>query len=118
MTCADVAFDVYRWLFCFKEKFPSPASSKGVVGGFGAASNFDGILMNDIFICLGISLFVVDVPTKRLAKRVNKFTSNLSFVVRRSLIRILVKLELVNKIVNDFGSAHAFSLEIVLWLTL
>lgn len=62
-----------RLLGFHKEKSLATNESKRIVGGFGRLANFYFILMDYLTVCFwGLSVMVVDVPTKGFEKRVDE----------------------------------------------
>ncbi|MBL0382313.1 MAG: hypothetical protein N839_0000640 [Desulfofustis sp. PB-SRB1] len=81
-----VFFYIDRRLFGLKKKLTGTADSETVVGRLGETADFNGIFMNNVFICLGISLFIGNIPAQFLKKRINKLTPHLGFIVFPTLI--------------------------------
>jgi hypothetical protein len=78
--------DVNGRFFRFEEKFPDTASAEAVIRSFRGSGYLNRILMDDILILLCISSFICHIPAKGLKKWVYKFSSELSFVISRTMV--------------------------------
>jgi hypothetical protein len=47
----------------------------------GGCSYLNGVLVDDVLVGLGKTLFVVDIPPQGLEERINEFSSDLSFIL-------------------------------------
>mgnify|MGYP006957732570 FL=1 len=59
--------------------------------------------MDDIFIRLGMALFIGDIPPERLEKRIEKLPAKLGFVVALAFVGLAVLLEPVDESGNERG---------------
>jgi len=62
--------NIHGRFFCFDEKLAGAADPKTVIGGLGESTHFNGILVNNVFIGIGIALLVIHIPAQRLEERV------------------------------------------------
>jgi hypothetical protein len=65
--------------------------------------------MDNVFIGLSVALPIVDVPTKRLEERIEKFPPKLCFVVLGGTVDFSVPCESSDKILDFLGCAHVAS---------
>jgi len=103
-TRADIMLDVHGGLFGFEKEFPGAANAEAVVRRFGGFADLDGVLVNDILVGFGVSLFIINVPTERLEERVKEFTAKLGFVVVRRAVGFELLLEAGNEFVDFRGA--------------
>ncbi|MGY8644206.1 MAG: hypothetical protein ACKVJU_24320 [Verrucomicrobiales bacterium] len=73
--------DIDSGLFGFEKEFTGATDAKGVIGCFDGIADFDGIFVDDVFVLIGVSGTVVDVPTKGFPKEIEVFAANFGFVV-------------------------------------
>jgi hypothetical protein len=73
---ANIIPDIDGRFLGFNNKFTGAADAKAVVRGLGKAADFYGILVDDIFICLSITLCIINIPAENLKERVKKFPSS------------------------------------------
>jgi len=70
-----------RWLLGLQEELAGTTDAEAVVRGLGGRADADGVLVDDVFVCLGITPLVVHVPAKGLEKRIDELPTELGFVV-------------------------------------
>ncbi len=83
----NVSFDIYERLLGFKKELALTAYAERIVWGFGCGTNLDGVFMNYVFICFSKTLLIIYVPSKSFEEGINKFSSDLGFVVVTGFIR-------------------------------
>ena len=64
----------------------------------GGTGNLDGILMDNILILFCITSFIGDVPAKGFKEGIDKFPSELGFIVSRTPVGFDISFETLNKI--------------------
>ena len=99
----EFVFQIDGGFLGFEEKFPGAADAETVVRGFGIAADLDGIFVDDIFVRLGVTLLIGDIPAERLEERIEKLPAQLGFVVTLALVGLAVLLEPVDEGGNDRG---------------
>ena len=92
----DVISEIERGFLCFDEKLADPTDAEAIVWSLCGASDFYSIFVNDILIRLGLTLFIVHVPTKGFKKRINKLPPKLGFVILTGMISLAITVESVN----------------------
>jgi hypothetical protein len=105
---AGIILNVYRRPFGFKEKLARAADTETIVRSAGSVANFDGIFVNYVFICLGIALFIIDVPAQSLEEWIKKFTADLGFIVVAGFVGFAVTLKTLDKIKVLAGERPSF----------
>ena len=103
---ADILFDVDGGLLGFDEEFARPADAEGVIGGLGGAADLDGVLVDDIFVGLGVVVVVEHVPAEGLEEGVEELAAQLGFVVVWGEVRVTKEFEIIYKLENDIWSRH------------
>ena len=89
----DVVLDINRRPLCLQEEFAGAADAEGVIGRFGGLADFDGVLVDDVFVRLRVALLIVHVPAERLEERVEEFAAELRFVVVRRAVGFAIAVE-------------------------
>ncbi len=90
---AGLVLDVDRGFFGFDEEFPRAADAKAVVGRLVAAADFDGVLVDDVLVGLGVAPGVVHVPAEGFEEWIDEFLTEASFVVASGAVVFFVELE-------------------------
>jgi hypothetical protein len=93
-------------LFGFEKEFARAADAEAVVGSFGGFADFDGVLVDDVFVGFGVALFVIDVPAERFEERVKKFAAELCFVVLTGFVGVELLFETGDEIEDYFWCGH------------
>jgi len=70
------------------------------------AANFYGIFVDDVFICLGIAILVIYVPSQELKKRVDELAPKLGFVVLTGTICLAVCIKSFNEFEESLWNRH------------
>ena len=99
-----VILDSNGRLLGFNEKLAGSANAEGVIGRFGDTSNLNGILVNHIFICFGITFEIVDIPAKRFKEWINELAAHLGLGVGTGFVCFKVAFEAFNKVVDYLRS--------------
>ena len=68
----DIVLDIDRWALGFQEKLARSSYAEAVVRRLGRFADFDRVLMNHILVLFRVALAIIDVPTERLEKRIEK----------------------------------------------
>jgi hypothetical protein len=92
-----VAFDVDRGFFGFEEEFSGAAYAEAIIRGFGFATDFDGIFVDDVFIGLSEAGSICHIPAQFLKERVDEFPAKLRFIVGLRTICIYVVVECLDQ---------------------
>ena len=104
-----LVLDRHRRLLRFEEELPGASDAEAVVRGLGRAADLDRVLVDDIFVRLGVPSLVVDVPAEQLEHRVDELGPDLCLVVRSGFVRREVAIEPFDKLYKFFGSRHRAS---------
>ena len=92
--------DVHGRLFGFEKEFARASDAKAVIGRLGGFADFDCVLADDIFVCFGATLLVIDVPAEGLKEQIEELAAELGFVVLWRAVSVLVALETFDEIKN------------------
>jgi len=101
-----VAVDVDGGLFCFDEEFSCAADSEAVVGGFCGGADFDGVFVDDVFVCFCVSGGVVYVPAESDEEWVDELSSELGFVVSAGFVCVGVSCEALDEVDDLVWCGH------------
>ena len=100
----DVFLQVNDGFFRFDEELAHSADAEAVVRCLGGTANLNGVLVDDVFIRLGVTLLVVYIPAQSFEKWIEEFTSKLGFVVLAATIGFEVAAETINQGYRFFRS--------------
>lgn len=101
-----VGLDGDGGLFGFEEELTGAADAEAVVGGLDVAADFDGILVDDVLVGVGVALLVVDIPAEGLPEGVEVFAAELRLVVAGGLVVLDMGLEIFDDFMNFFWGWH------------
>src|SRR5262249_28100494 len=103
-----VVLDVDGRLFRFEKELARAADTEGVVGGLGHAPHLDRILVNYVFVSLGVAGLVVHVPAKAFEEGIDELLADLRFVVVARAIGFRVSIETLDEFDDFAWSGHCF----------
>ena len=102
-----IVLDFDEGLLGLDEEFAGAADAEGVVGGGGGdAGDFQGLLVDDVFVGLGVAGGVVDIPAERGEEGVEKFAAQLGFLVVGVEVGIEVAAEGIDEGEEARGDRH------------
>ena len=98
----DGLANVNRGFLGLDEEAPRAASgAKTVVRRFDASAHANRVLVDDLFIGVGVALAIVDVPTEGLEQRIDELLAELGLVVLAGLIGRPMGLEPLDQFAHD-----------------
>lgn len=105
---AYVLGDVHGRLFGLHKELARPPDTEAIVGRLDALAHADGILVDDVFVGLGVAGAVVHVPTEGLEQRVDELVARLGLVVAAGPIGLAVAAKALHQFGDDLrrGSGH------------
>ena len=106
----DVALDIDRRLLRFKEELARTADTETIVWSFCITTDFDGVLVDDVFVGIGVALFIAHVPAEDFKKGIEKLAPELGLIVRARPISLKIAVEAFDQLNNFFGSSHFLSI--------
>jgi hypothetical protein len=107
---ARLILDIGGRLLGLQEELARAADAEAVVRGFGIASDCNGIFVDDILVGFGVAGSVGHIPPQGIEEGIEKFSSELGFVVTLRFIVLEIALEAGNEVGNDGGDwGHARS---------
>ena len=99
----EIGFQIDGGLLGFEEKFARAADTETIVGSFSVSADLDSIFMDNIFVRLGVTLLIRDIPPERFKERIEKLPAQLGFVVTLAFVGFSVLFEPVDEGGNDRG---------------
>ncbi len=94
----DIIFDVHRGFFGLKKELALAANTKRIIRGSCGPAHLDSILMDNIFIGFCKALLVIYVPSQGLEEGINKFPSDLGFIVVTGFVGLYIAYEPLHQI--------------------
>ena len=89
-------------LFGFQKKLARPSYSERVIRCPAGTTNFDIVFVNHITVSHGVAFFIIHVPAQRFPKRIDKFNTNLGFVVFGMFVFSEIAFKFLDKFSYDF----------------
>src|SRR5207244_4213601 len=77
------------------------ADAEAVIRSFGGFADFDRVFVDDVFVGLGVALFVVNVPAERFEKGVEEFATKLGLVVMMGFVGIAVAIKALDQFEDE-----------------
>ena len=107
----NVCLDVDRRFFALDEEFACSADAEAQVRGFGGAADFNGILVDDVLVSLGIALLVVDIPAQGFEERVNELGADLGLIIFAGLVSLALRVKPLNQLQYFLWNRHVLTCE-------
>ena len=107
---ARIVLDVNRGLLGLDEELAHAADPEGVIRRLGRGADLHGVLVDDLLVRFGIALPVGDIPAEGVEERIEKFTSELGFVVAGGGVGVALILETLNKGAERGGRAWSVAI--------
>lgn len=89
-----------------KKEFASATDSKAVVRRFGEAADLERISVDYVFVSVGVSRVIINVPAEGFDERVQELTAKLGFVVPTGIIVLQMVREDVYWATNGIRRCH------------